>query len=147
MKYKHTQVWYVMISAFLIISIITLLIYSTQDKDDLNYSSLYVIIFVLFILTNFFTLTVKVTDKNLKIRFWYWLLWTRKISIEDIEYVKIVKNHWFFWWWIRFWFWPNMKIYNVSWLDAVELTMKCGKFYRIWTDEPEKLKDAIKDVI
>ena len=40
-----------------------------------------------------------------------------------------------------------MWIYNVSGFDAIELTMKNGKIYRIGTDEPEKLEAAIKQVI
>jgi hypothetical protein len=36
-----------------------------------------------------------------------------------------------------------MWIYNVSGFDAVEITMKNGKIYRIGTDEPLKLEQAI----
>ena len=36
-----------------------------------------------------------------------------------------------------------MCIYNVSGFDAVEIQLKNGKIYRIGTDEPKKLEQAI----
>lgn len=103
-------------------------------------------IFILLILASFFTLTVKIDDKHVIIKFWYWI-YSTKFSLEKIESEKRVKNHWFCWWGIRFWFWPNMKIYNVSGFDAVELTMKNWNIYRIGTDEPKKLEKAISKLI
>jgi len=38
-------------------------------------------------------------------------------------------------------------IFNVSGFDAVEIKMKNGKIYRIGTDEPEKLKNVVTQVI
>jgi hypothetical protein len=38
-------------------------------------------------------------------------------------------------------------LWNVSGIDAVELTMKNGDRFRIGTDEPEKLVTAIEAVI
>jgi hypothetical protein len=38
----------------------------------------------------------------------------------------------------QYWLW------NVSGLNAIELTLKNSKRFRIGTDEPEKLVDAIK---
>ena len=40
-----------------------------------------------------------------------------------------------------------MWIYNVSGFDAVEITMKNGKVYRIGTDVPEEIETAIKQSI
>jgi len=36
-----------------------------------------------------------------------------------------------------------MRIFNISGFDAVEIKMKNGKIYRIGTDEPKKLEQAI----
>jgi len=36
-----------------------------------------------------------------------------------------------------------MIIYNISGYEAVELVMKNWKIFRIGTDEPERLKEAI----
>ena len=39
--------------------------------------------------------------------------------------------------------WPRMWIYNVAGLDAVEIKLRNGKTYRVGTDEPKKLEQAI----
>ena len=54
-----------------------------------------------------------------------------------------MKNHWYYGWGIRIWFWPYMWIYNVSGFDAVEITMRDGKMYRIGTDVPTELEMAL----
>jgi hypothetical protein len=101
---------------------------------------------VLLILTSFSTLTVSIADNFLKIKFGYGLF-RDSFLLSDIVSVSQVKNHWYYGWGIRFWFWPRMTIYNVSGFDAVELKMKNGKVYRIGTDEPEKLESALKQAI
>ena len=40
-----------------------------------------------------------------------------------------------------------MMIFNVSGFDAVEIKMQDNKIYRIGTDEPQKLEQAISQVI
>jgi len=44
------------------------------------------------------------------------------------------------------WMWPGW-LYNVSGTDAVELKMKNGKRYRIGTDVPGELAEAIRQAI
>ena len=67
--------------------------------------------------------------------------------LREIISVRAVKNHWYYGWGIRFWFWPRMVIFNVSGFDAVEIKMKNGKTYRIGTDEPKNLEHAIMQSI
>ncbi|PIZ54468.1 hypothetical protein COY24_03695, partial [Candidatus Uhrbacteria bacterium CG_4_10_14_0_2_um_filter_41_21] len=57
--------------------------------------------------------------------------------------VKTVKNHWYYGWGIKIWFWPKMWIYSVSGFNAVEITMRNGKIYRIGTDVPKELEAEI----
>jgi hypothetical protein len=66
----------------------------------------------------------------------------KKIALADIREVHAVRNSWVAGWGIhwmpgRYWLW------NVSGLDAVELTLTSGKKFRIGTDEPESLIRAI----
>jgi len=42
---------------------------------------------------------------------------------------------------------PHGWLYNVSGLDAVEVTTKSGKKYRIGTDVPAELEQAIRSVL
>lgn len=104
---------------------------------------LIVMVFVLFILLSFSTLQVTIDEKFLKIKFSYGLF-KKKFPLKEIDSVKSVKNHWYYGWGIRFWFYPKTWIFNVSGFDAVEIKMKNSNTYRIGTDEPKKLEKAIK---
>ncbi|MDI6717534.1 MAG: hypothetical protein QMD86_00570 [Patescibacteria group bacterium] len=101
---------------------------------------------ILFILASFTTLTTSIDENYLRIKFGY-VIFRKKFSASEIVSTAQVKNHWYYGWDIRLWFWPRMWIFNVSVFDAVEIRMKNGKIYRIGTDEPEKLETAIKQVI
>ena len=101
---------------------------------------------ILFILASFSTLTVATDEQFLKVRFG-WGLFRKKFLLTEIVAVRKVKNQWYYGWGIRFWFWPRMWIFNVSGFDAVELTMKNGNIYRIGTDEPGVLAEALQEVV
>ena len=98
--------------------------------------------FIVFILASFASLQVAVNEKYLQIKFGYGI-YRKKFLLDDITSAKTVKNHWYYGWGIRGWLWPKMCIYNVSGFDAVEIKLKNGKTYRIGTDEPKKLEQAI----
>jgi len=101
-----------------------------------------VMVFVVFILASFGTLKVSVDEQNVAIKFGYGIF-RKRFLVSEIGSVKQVKNHWYYGWGIRLWFWPYMWIYNVSGFDAVELIMKNGKMCRIGTDIPQELETAI----
>ena len=143
MNYKHTQIGYLIIYTFAFVLCTFFFIFNSHGFDKI-----WIIAFVIaiVILTSLFTLTVKIDDKKLKVKFWYWI-YRAKFLLSEIKSVKVVKNPWYYGWGIRFWFWPKIIIYNVSGFDAVELVMKNGSIYRIWTDEPKKLEKAINKEI
>ena len=101
---------------------------------------------VLFILASFASLKVTIDKNYLRIKFGYGIF-RKKFPLKEITSAKAVKNHWFFGWGIRLWLWPRMWIFNVSGFDAVEIKTKAGRTYRIGTDEPKKLEQAIKQAI
>jgi len=103
-------------------------------------------VIVVFVLASFTSLQVTVDERYLHIKFGYGI-YRKKFSLHDITSAKTVKNHWYYGWGIRGWLWPKMCIYNVSGFDAVEIQLKNGKIYRIGTDEPRKLEQAILDSI
>ncbi|HEY4495455.1 MAG TPA: hypothetical protein VJC01_03355 [Candidatus Paceibacterota bacterium] len=150
--YKHTQIGYLM----LVITLVVLVFFAwiqiaaraeTPSYDSgTNFAITAIMALILFILASFSTLTVFIDEQFLKIRFG-WGIFSKKFPISEIAAVRKVKNHWYYGWGIRLWFRPYMWIFNVSGFDAIELTMKNGKIYRIGTDEPEKLETAIKQVI
>ncbi|MFZ2522198.1 MAG: hypothetical protein WAX44_03030 [Minisyncoccia bacterium] len=151
-SYKHTQISYLMIVVTL--SVLVLFAWaqitaraeppSVDSGTNLLVTSIMVLI--LFILASFITLTVFIDENSLRIKFGFGIF-SRKFALNQIASVQVVKNHWYYGWGIRVWFWPYMWIYNVSGFDAVEIIMKDGKIYRIGTDIPSELEVAIKQAI
>ena len=150
--YKHTQIGYPMIFITLVVLVLFAWLQITAKAEPPSYDSgtnfaiTAIMALILFILVSFSTLTVFIDEQFLRIRFG-WGIFRKKFLLTDIAAIRKVKNHWYYGWGIRLWFWPKMWIFNVSGFDAIELTMKNGKIYRIGTDEPEKLEAAIKQVI
>lgn len=150
--YKHTQIGYLI----LIVTIATLALFvsiylnalaeppSVDSGPNLLVSAIMALI--VFTLASFSVLTVSVNEKSLQIKFGYGIF-SKSFTVSDIASVKQVKNHWYYGWGIHLWPSPFMWIYNVSGFDAIELTMKNGKVYRIGTDDPSGLERAIKAVL
>ena len=148
MKYKHTQIGYLMIFATLIALVLFTHAYITALAEPPSYYSgpnfavTAIMALTLFILASFVSLQVTIDEKYLRIKFGYGI-YQKKFLLNDVMSAKIVKNNWYYGWGIRVWFWPKMCIYNVSGFDAVEIKLKNGKIYRIGTDEPKKLEQTI----
>lgn len=149
--YKHTQVGYLMLTILLVMFVLFAWLQITARAEPpsvdsgTNFAITAIMALILFILGSFSTLSVVIDKPFLKIRFG-WGIFRKKFSLSEIATIKKVKNHWYYGWGIRLWLWPKMWIYNVSGFDAVELTMKNGKIYRIGTDEPEKLEMAVQQL-
>lgn len=109
-----------------------------------NYSILAAMTLVPIILASFATLRVTIDEKYLRIKFGYGIF-CKKFPLGEIVSAERVKNKWYYGWGIRLWLWPTTWIYNVSGFDAVEITMKSGRVYRIGTDVPHELEAAIKE--
>ena len=69
----------------------------------------------------------------------------KTFAASDIREARIVRNRWFYGWGIRWT--PHGWLFNVSGLDAVEVELRSGRQYRIGTDEPRQLHEAIGSVI
>jgi hypothetical protein len=88
----------------------------------------------------FSSLTVTITSAALTAAFTPG--WPRKVErLENIAQAHAVRNPWYYGWGIRLT--PQGTLYNVSGLDAVQIRTKQGKTFRIGTDEPEALVQAI----
>jgi len=148
-SYKHTQIGYLMLVVTLAVAVFFAWLQITARAEPpsvdsgTNFAITAIMALILFILASFLTLTVTVDGQFLNIRFG-WGIFRKTFSVTDITAVRRVKNHWYYGWGIRLWFWPYMWIFNVSGFDAVEIQMKNGNIYRIGTDEPEKLEIAIR---
>ena len=148
MTYKHTQIGYLMIVVTIAVLALFAWTYMTTAAEPPSYDSgnnlltTTTMTLVLFILTSFTTLQVYINKKQLWIKFGYGV-YKQKFPLDEIISAKIVRNPRYTGWGIRRWIGRKMRIFNVSGFDAVEIQMKNGKIYRIGTDEPKALEQAI----
>ena len=151
-SYKHTQIGYLMIVITLIVLVlfawaqITARAEPPSVNSGTNFLITAIMALILFTLASFATLTTSIDEKYLRIKFGYGIF-RKNFPLNEIVSAKQVKNHWYYGWGIRFWFWPKMWIYNISGFDAVEIVMRGGKIYRIGTDTSNELEMAIKQAI
>lgn len=150
--YKHTQIGYLMVVILLVVLGMFSWIRFTALAEPVSYDSgtnLFVSLImalILFTLASFATLTVAIDDKYLRVKFGYGLF-KKKFLLNEVVSASTVKNRWYYGWGIRLWLWPKIWIYNISGFDAVEITMKNGKIYRLGTDDPAGLETAINKSI
>lgn len=90
----------------------------------------------------FSTLTAEVDSQHVRCYFGLGLI-RRTIPLGEIQAVRAVRNSFANGWGIRFI--PGGWLWNVSGLDAVELTFRDGRLFRIGTDQPAELLRAIED--
>lgn len=147
MKYNHTQTNFLLLYLIPTITMIfwTILIFSGIDLKTYILQFWIILILSIFIIISFSTLNVLVNEEHLQIKFSYGIF-KKSFLLNNIVSIKIVRNHWYYGWWIRVWFNPYMWIYNIYWLDAIELIMKNGRIYRIGTDDVANLKKAILEL-
>jgi len=152
MKYKHTQIGYLMIVVTLILLIFFVWVHITAAAEPpsvdsgSNFAITAIMTSILFILVSFWSLQVCIDETYLHIKFGYGI-YQKKFLLNEVISAKTVKNHWYYGWGIRGWLWPNMWIYNISGFDAVEIKLRNGKTYRIGTDEPKQLEKAILSLV
>jgi hypothetical protein len=65
----------------------------------------------------------------------------RVTPLERIRSVRVVRNHWLYGWGIRIT--PHGWLWNASGLDAVEIELEGGKRFRVGTDDPRGLAEAL----
>ncbi len=69
-------------------------------------------------------------------------IFRRTFNLGDIIDAEIVRNRWYYGWGVRLT--PHGWMYNVSGFDAVEISLATGKRFRIGSDEPHQLLQAIQ---
>ncbi|MDD2907253.1 MAG: hypothetical protein PHH98_01300 [Candidatus Gracilibacteria bacterium] len=143
MNYNHKQNSCIINILILILVIILTSIYIYVGQLEILYIFLPIMLFV-FLLFN--SLNVEVDDLKISIKFGY-IGFRKSFLLSDIKSVKKVRNHWYFGWGIRVWFWPYMWIYNINGFDAIEIVLKNNRIYRIGTNDVENLEKAIQDKI
>ena len=140
MTYKHTQIGYLIIIALIIPSLV---LFFAMTLTEFTQILPIVFITLLIALALFYSLTVEIDETRLIIKFGFGVI-NKKFILKNIESCHIVRNPWYYGWGIRIT--PHGWLYNISGLSAVEIQIK-GKKYRLGTDEPKNLEQAIAQEI
>jgi hypothetical protein len=140
-SYHHTQTSYVIIT---VVKVCMIIIAIVLGVTGINWIAIPVLIILATTGILFSSLTVIIWENDLEIRFGPGLI-RKKFRLQDIESVKAVRNRWFYGWGIRLT--PHGWLYNVSGYSAVEIKLKTGVKYRIGTDVPQELEEAIRQAI
>lgn len=139
MSYRHTQIgWAILVPTgfFLLLLLVPSLRASGPLAGPVIAALLAVVVGSLF-----GSLTVSVDDTQVQCRFGPGPF-RRRFPIGDIDRAEPVRNKWYYGWGMRYT--PHGGLWNVGGLDAVELTLRGGTRFRIGTDEPRALVEAIR---
>jgi hypothetical protein len=146
MIYEHTQPGYVLVGVLGAGAILSLgLVFFLGAPRFWIRSLCYVLSASLLVGTFLFSsLTVEVTSQHFRFSFGPGF-WERQIPLRKIADVRTVRNPIYYGWGIRYT--PYGWLYTVSGLRAVELEMQDGTTLRVGTDEPQRLRRALKQVL
>ena len=131
-----------MIGIFLALIAVLFLNMSLAEIDK---QFIWVFVFIIFVVSNFAALTVKIDEEYLRVIFGFGLI-RNKFKLSEMSEVKAVKNPWYYGWGIRYRMFPKLIIFNVSGFDAIEFR-KGKNLYRVGTDDPKKLEETLKKYI
>ncbi|MBX2859838.1 MAG: hypothetical protein KTR14_01290 [Vampirovibrio sp.] len=140
--YQHTQqplMLRVIYGALLVFAVAGMAL--APDKDT---ATIFMITFFIvgFVVATFGSLTVTVDKEFIHLKFGMGLI-RKRIYRSWLKKTEVVRNPWWTGFGIRYIGGGNW-MFNVRGFDAVELTYKDGKKFRIGTDEPGKLLAALK---
>ena len=140
-SYEHTQVGYLIIA---VMAAVMVLIGIILAKAGIIWIAIGVLIIIAVALVLFSSLTVVIWEEELEARFGPGPI-RKRLKLNEIESCQVVKNHWYYGWGIRLT--PHGVLYNVSGFHAVEIKLRTGKKFRIGTDVPQELEEAIRQAI
>jgi hypothetical protein len=139
--YRHTQRGSIVLT---LLGAGMLLIAIGASIQGGNAILLVVMVILLVAALMFASLTVEISGGMLKLSFGPGLL-HKRVRVADMHACSVVQNPWWYGWGIRLT--PHGWLYNVSGFSAVEITLKSGRRFRIGTDEPEQLCQAVQQAI
>ena len=140
-RYEHTQIGYLIIAA-LVAGIV--MIGVILANAGINWIAVGVLVVITTALVLFHSLTVVIWEEELEVRFGLGPI-RKWFKLNEIESCQVVKNPWYYGWGIRLT--PHGVLYTVSGFHAVEIKLRTGKKFRIGTDVPQELEEAIRQAI
>jgi hypothetical protein len=147
--YQHAQRGLLIRVVLLVIGVVegvvlTVWILADGASSDSLIVALALIALLIGVYAVFGSLTVTVDHQQLGVAFGAGLI-HRHIPLDKVEKCRPVRNSWWYGWGIRLT--PRGWLWNVSGLDAVELTYRSGRHFRVGTDEPERLCEAVNAAV
>lgn len=140
-QYEHRQFGHFIVAALLIGLAIILV---ALRQDGISWIGVAVLVLVLAALINYSSLTVTIRDDVLEVRFGPGLI-RRTYHLADIDSCSVVRNKILYGWGTRYT--PHGWLFNVSGLDAIEISFRSGRTMRIGTDEPQELVTTLTQAI
>ena len=140
-RYEHTQVGYLIIVAM---AAVMVLIGVVLANVGINWIAIAVLVVIAVALVLFYSLTVVIREDELEVRFGPGLI-RKRFKLNEIESCQAVKNPWYYGWGIRLT--PHGMLFRVSGVHAVQIKLRTGKKFRIGTDVPQELEEAIRQAI
>lgn len=137
-RYKHTQTGYLMLS---ILGTGMLFISGLILVRGGNWIAFAVLLILAVCSVLFASLTIEIEEDILRFKFGPGVF-HKEFLLNDIEDCEVVRNPWYYGWGIRLT--PHGWLYNVSGFSAVQISLKNGKQFRLGTDTPQELCQAIK---
>lgn len=138
MIYRHTQIGTVVLASLLGGVLLVIILSITRCWHPIGVLVLGVLLAAMAL---FYSLTVEITNGVLECRFGPGII-RKRFPLKEVRLAVPVRNRWYYGWGIRYT--PHGWLFNVSGLDAVEITLSSGKRYRIGTDQPAALVEAIR---
>lgn len=139
--YKHRQIGTLMIFGLGSGVIMTLILLLQAQPGPAKIISSLIFTLIVCCLLLFWSLTVEVTSDHVLVYFGFGII-HRKLSLTDIQQVNVIRTPWYYGWGIRPA--PHGWMFNVSGFGGVELIFNNNERFRIGSDEPELLFQAIQ---
>jgi hypothetical protein len=142
MRYKHTQIGYLIIGGLFGIAIFLAItgIVAPAGRGGLLISAMIEVILLISAIV-FSKLTIKIDGESLEASFATGLI-RKKVPLAEIAACEPIHIRWWYGWGIHLT--PYGWLYNVSGLDAVAITLVNGRKFALGTDDPQGLVDAIR---
>ena len=141
-RYNHKQIGHLIILIMLAVMIFIGVIFSVVGINWIV--TVVALVYIVVISSLFYSLTVVIEEDRIEVRCGIGLI-RKRFKLNEIESCQIVKDPWYYGWGIRLT--PHGWLYRVSGFNAVEIKFRNGKRFRIGTDVPQKLEEAIRQTI
>jgi hypothetical protein len=135
--YRHTQVSRATVAG-IGFALLAAVWWSVRMPDTVPIVTTLLLVCVLVL---FSTLTVLVRDGVMDVYFGLGLI-RRRIPLRRVREVRVVRTPWYYGWGIRLT--PAGWLWNVSGLGAVEVQFDDARRFRVGSDEPERLAEALR---